>query len=263
MAIQLWSQPDTSALIQQLIDIETQVVQLNRWKADIANFHRLIDEREVEAAHRTEQVKTLDFEQQLQHLSQQVKQLSERINRAEQENKPELLANEESLQHQARLDKAQSTFNYLAEHREMKPAYAQRLKRLQGVLQWQLSEAFPENLWQNKKQLTELGTLLAQAEFNKQKLLEAMDRRASFEIKRKNIDQLAARIDQQFEATESLKQALLTQLVDKNMDFLANERTQLNQYLYQAKLSKLRLQDKAYAAKERLELASAEGLSND
>jgi SOS-response transcriptional repressor LexA len=256
MAIQLWSQPDTHRLIQQLIDIETQLEQLAQWKRDIANFHLLVDEREVEAARRNERVNTQDFEQQLQVLSGQIRDLSARINLAEREKRPELLADEQSLAHQKRLSKALVIYNQLLSHQAMKPVYAERLKRLQGVIDWQLSEAFPDNLWQNKKHLVELGKLLAGAEHNKQRLLTAMNRRADFDIKRRNIETLGARIKEHTRSTESLKQSLLDKLVDKNMAFLTNEKTQLQQYLYQAQLSKLRLQDKAYAAQANLETAS-------
>lgn len=258
MAIQLWSQPDTHALIQQLIDIETQLEQLQRWQQDIAHFHLLVDEREDEAARRNEQVQTQDFEQQLNNLSEQVRQLSARINTAEREQHPELLADAQSLVHQKRVEKAQTTYNRILAQKALKPSYAERLKRLQGLINWQLSEDFPDNLWQSKKRLVELGRLLAGAEHNKQRLLTAMDRRADFDIKRRNIEQLGTRIEQQIASTESLKQGLLNKLVDKNMTFLANEKSQLQQYLYQAKLSKLRLQDKAYAAKARIENASTQ-----
>jgi SOS-response transcriptional repressor LexA len=258
MAIQLWSQPDTNKLIQQLIDIETQLERLAQWREDISHYHLLIDERETEALRRNEQVVTQDFEQQLQVLANQVRELSQRINLAEQQQSPALLADEQNLTHQQRLNKAVATYNQLTRLKELAPAYADRLKRLQGVVDWRLSEAFPNNLWQSRKQLAELGKLLADAEQNKQRLLTAMDRRADFAIKRRNIDELGDRISQQVASTELLKQSLLDKLVEKNATFLTNEKSQLKQYLYQVQLSKLRIQDSAYDTKSRLDNTSVQ-----
>ena len=94
--------------------------------------------------------------------------LSQRITDIETELDFAAVANEQQQRSWLRLKRLSANLQQLPEAERFN--YQQRYDRLYGLLYWQLSESFAENLWQQKKQLASLNGELEQVSDQHQRL---------------------------------------------------------------------------------------------
>jgi len=109
--------------------------------------------------------------------------------------------------------------------------YKKRVKRVEGVLNWQLNQELPERLWQHKKQLKEIDQLLADAEQQRNRFLALADSPSLLSGVGERISTSAA--DRQILLKDVATLRMMTSVkIQKNVQqFVNNQRNILEQHL--------------------------------
>jgi len=113
--------------------------------------------------------------------------------------------------------------------------YKKRIKRVEGVLNWQLQQSFPERLWQHKKQLKKIDQLLAHAEQQNNHFLALTDSASLLTGLSARIEQSSADIKIQLSKVTKLRVKTSKKIQNKVQLFVENQQGILEQHLLTAR----------------------------
>ena len=225
--------------------------QLRGWQQQMAHYSMMLDERQQQRVSRAQNMLQTDIFQRLPALQNQRDSHAERLIAAQKSEHAELLMPPVFQQSVKRLNRALQRHEQL-EQRNMalqqpalKSDYADRLRRLEGILHWQASEEFTQNSWQAQKQLQQLDAALAAARARQEQLLVMLAQRPDYAEQRQRVAQLDGRINQQVQNNQQLQQQLVAQLSDYLQQQLSVFKQQVEAYTVQAQLALVRLNDQA------------------
>lgn len=245
----------TFTLLQQLVSLNTIAETLQHQLSQTRTFSFLLDERKAEHHTRSQKMETQDFTTRITLLDNQLNLLQSRYDLAvasQQSGADDeaylsgltVLANEAQFNALERLGGAQARFARLAAERAMKPDYAQRLKRIKGLLLWQMSEQYPAQIWAFKKQLKALNSELANAQSAASDLKQSMTSTAPIDADQSRVDELAAQIQSRLTTTQTLIEQITQALSSRTAARLSERHDYLQQQKYASELALLQLQDK-------------------
>lgn len=236
--------------LNQLTESLAISAQLGGWQAQLDTFNLMLDERQAVAIERAQKLKN---DQTLGRLDALKKQRLSIVNQLEQaKGNPALLNDEPSIGWQQRLDKAQQRLQQIQQKQQLlnqkaiKPSYAKRLKRLQGILLWQANEAYASRAWQAKKQLKEIDTLIAKATEQQVTLVNHLNQPPKFQAQRQRIVALQQQLNTKMARVQNLQATQLAQLKQAFKQRLKQQIAQLQNYQLQGQLAIVRLNDKAF-----------------
>ncbi len=155
------------------------------------------------------------------------------------------MASPEQAQQARRLSNAQGRLVRLQTEGEqpLNPKYAERLARLQGVLQWQLADNFIAKHWQHKAYLAQAQRALNDAKVRYQSLQARQQDTQLFANQQAQINALAITVLNQQSQARKIYQQANTQL-QQNLQAIIEQRVeQLNTQEVNTRLAKIRLQD--------------------
>lgn len=151
--------PKLNSLFNQLFELDTLQVQLrhqqdkSQWLSETITLN-LSRQQGVAQRYRKNEITTA-----LDGYKKQAQLLGLAITQAQETNNGKILANKDEKQALARIAQSQQIAEKLASSRNTDEEL-QRLKRVEGVLAWQLQTQLPERLRQHKKQLKSLNTAI-------------------------------------------------------------------------------------------------------
>lgn len=242
---------------------------LSNWQDELASFRLMLVERRIEMQNRIDSLKDHQSLDKLTDFQQQREQLSSLIAQAQQAGGQGLLTSSAALAWQQRLAKAMLTEQtiQLTKKNLGQPAltadYQKRLQRIRGLLLWQDQEDFSERLWDAKKELVAVDELLAQTLKQRQNLVSLLSQSPEYNQQEQQIAALQQRVDEQLLASDSLQVQLLEQMKILFKDKLQQHINQLNDYIVQAQLAVVRLNDQAYRKANGLDQTSNVGVLPD
>lgn len=247
-----------------LLDVRRQAKQLqNTLEGNIAQIdgmYRLLDEREQAFVRRSEALSLSDSQDILDSTLLRIETIEAALAETKAsatEDKPlsqqTLLASNDQVAAIERLEKAEARIVRINSERKrpLSKKYAQRVARLKGVLEWELSEAFPNSHWQHQKQLNKLKKAYAAANKQYQQLKNLQNDTSIIAAQRERVELMAASAQSDYVRTKALVDSLtqrLTQFLRANMALRMQE---LSDQQVATRLAIIRIQDLAQPARGR------------
>ncbi|WP_394129929.1 tol-pal system YbgF family protein [Shewanella maritima] len=111
------------------------------------------------------------YSQLIEELAVEIDRLGKALNDAEHHQSAQVFADEQQMQWLMRIKRSESLIESIASHRNTTQLKA-RLERVKGVMSWELSQSYPQRLWQHKKQHKQLTLALEQLKAQQQQFAE-------------------------------------------------------------------------------------------
>ncbi|MDO6712057.1 hypothetical protein Q4567_15080 [Aliiglaciecola sp. 2_MG-2023] len=232
----------------------TLQARFERWQQQLDTFSLMLDERQQEAQSRQQALKQNDLLSKLQQYQMLRDSLQAKLVQSSTE--PKILAEQQELGWQARLERAQQRHKDVSDawltlnKKPLKPLYADRLKRLEGIMIWNASESYSKRRWQAQKLLNELDELIAQTAQQQAQLIARLNQTPEYPAQRQRIAQLQENLEVQQRRNQSIQSQQLASLNLLFVEQINQQIAQLESYELQAQLAVVRLNDKAYRKAE-------------
>jgi hypothetical protein len=207
-----------------LIEVRRQAKQLlntlDQNLAQIDGMYRLLEERELAFASRSESLSLTDAQAILDRAKERIAGFESALNADQISDK--LLATNVQVSALERLEKAEARIVRINTERErqLSKKYALRVARLKGVLKWELSEAYPATRWQHQKQLNILKVAYVDASEQYQQLKQLQRDTKIIDEQRSRVDAMALSAQNDYTRTKILVDSLtqrLTRFLQTNM----------------------------------------------
>jgi hypothetical protein len=238
--------------------------------SQIDGMYRLLDERERAFIRRSDSLSLTDAEAILETSGLRIAQIEKELDtdaaieaninstlptvNSEQDKLPlTLLASASEVAALGKLAKAEQRIARVNSERkrQLSKKYAQRVARLQGVLAWELSEAYPDLRWQHQKQLNQLKATFMAAGNQYQKLQQLQSDTSNIDAQRIRVDAMAVSAQQDFIRTKALVDSLTMRLSDFLRENMALRMQELSDQQIATRLAIIRLQDLAQPSRGR------------
>lgn len=153
------SDVELSALYQQLLELDFLTKQLSQQqqKNDWLGEALILNKKRKNKIINTQQIKV--HLTMVEHLKSMNMQLKQKLQLSTSLENGEVFANENERKWLARINNSKKNIDTIKLHQNT-TKYNKRLKRIKGVLAWQLKMQLPARQWQHNKQLDELEQLL-------------------------------------------------------------------------------------------------------
>jgi len=166
----------------------------------------------------------------LKELTRNQQRIAKQIEQAEITQQSSMFANQTEQSWLLRMSAAKKHIEAIKPHRNTQ-AYQERLKRVAGVLAWDMAVDFPERLWQHKKQTKTLARLISLAEQQKQRVSRSIDDSVNtteiaqrYQVTQQEISELNAKVKRLRVKTSNSIKAMVT-------GFVQQQKKLLNQHL--------------------------------
>ncbi len=207
--------------ILNLVDTEQQLL-----------WNRIIDDGAVE-----------EYQQRYQQLVQAAEEIDQRIILAQADKTGRALADQQGLELWQLIEQSEQRIQTLLAAGESTDFEQEQLRRFRGLLVWQDSEQFPNELWQLRKARAELSTAIEACQQQLTSLQQTVANRQQSAFAPRIAELVSRNRQQQNNVQNQLAQqeASIRQLA---ITELQQQQQQLQSYLGKAKLSIARLYDK-------------------
>jgi len=236
---------DSAYLLEVRRQAKQLVNTLDQNLAQIDGMYRLLDEREQAFARRVESLSLTDAQSILDRTEVRIAAFDAVLNAEQISDK--LLATNEQVSALERLEKAEARIVRINTQRErpLSKKYALRVARLQGLLVWELSEAFPGNRWQHEKQLKKLKVAYVDASKQYQRLQQLQHDTGLIDEQRSRVDVMALSAKADYTRTEALVDSLTQRLTSFLRENMALRMQELADQQVATRLAVIRIQDLA------------------
>jgi hypothetical protein len=239
-------------------DLVTLEGNLDAWATSISAYDEMLAARKARYALHEPDAARAQHSEKLETLAQRESDLAETVRRIESGDDPVGLASADETRQWNRLTEIGTRINRLPPSDETR-ALREQQQRLRGVLYWQMNADYKARLWQAKRQLAELDTLLAKARVSREDLQQtgvgvtagfgAFDERiAAHKIQ---IDRLQAR-------TARTRLAQGVEIERLAINELENQKKRLDSYLVQARFALAQTYDSALNSRPAAENGSGQ-----
>ena len=232
-----------------LLEVRRQAKQLlntlDQNIVQIDGMYRLLEERELAFAIRSESLSLTDAQEILDNTKVRIAAFESALNASQISDK--LLATNVQVSALERLEKADARIVRINNERErqLSKKYALRVARLKGVLKWELSEAYPTTRWQHQKQLNKLKVAYGDASEQYRQLKQLQRDTRIINEQRSRVDVIALGAQTDYTRAETLVDSLterLTKFLQANMALRMQE---LADQQVATRLAIIRIQDLA------------------
>ncbi|BFM17704.1 hypothetical protein R50073_38870 [Maricurvus nonylphenolicus] len=250
----LFAQNEFQGSVQELQDLITLQQQLEQWNKKLEMYQYSWEERQQARLEKQQLLAQQPWQQQSQQLHNNQQYLLRKLEKLVADKDYIGLAPESvrSLHqrvvrgqaHLARLEAAVARGDS-AITAERLNEYREQLRFFHGLLFWQGSDVFHQQVWQQRSSLSQLSDHFAQLEENQQRFEAALSSAPDITPFAGRIEQLSARLQQQRQQVAVAKNQVETRLTQRVVQHLQQQRQRLKHYLAQARLSTARLYDAA------------------
>lgn len=234
---------------QQLIDLR-DLVQLNLilqdWQARTAEFSQVMQERENKRQTIESRIDTDAIHSTLATYQSQLENAQASLTQIETaQNYTALALNEtrEQLETLAELDK--NTAYLLANGESIDPHQQAQIERYRGILLWQSSESFNQNLWRKKKALHDIERELAQLQSQQKRTTSVISTAPELIPLKNRLAELQPQLDNRQQAVTRAMNDNAASLQLALTQTLSQHRSRVQQYLAHTQLAIARLYDQA------------------
>lgn len=216
----------------------------------LAILESMLEQRESSFSQRGQSLALSSPEQRLVAAKQQIEQLRAALtNQSPQDKQALMLAmlSEEDTNNWSRLQGASSRHARLLKEpprgKPLKKSYAERLDRINGIIQWQMEDTYITESWRHKRMLAKAEDAYEEAKRGLASVKAAQARSPELERDRQRINTLkqdiaehSANAQNVYEQTDGLLIAYLSSIVDAR-------KAELEKQWVNARLARIRLQD--------------------
>ncbi|HEY8568268.1 hypothetical protein [Microbulbifer sp.] len=221
---------------------------LEQWQQRLPEFHTLLEEREQRRVDIVRQHDSAQYDQQVQFAEQDLAKLQASLARieAEQDGLAMLAtAGGEEAEYLQTLRDAEALHARLREAGKTGNYQQQTLARARGILQWQASEQYHDNLWQKRKAIAALEQQLSEAARRQRKVARIAAEAPQLNLLAGSVDDAGLRLAQQRNTIERASVAIETQIRDDMRAALVQATERVEQYMAHTRLAIARIQDAA------------------
>lgn len=155
--------PELQGHFQTLIELTLLTKTLAAQQQKVQWLNNTLSLNSKRRAKVIEQQQQRQYRSQITQLNDQKQHITNLVNQAELQQEAATFADPKQAKWLDRIEKSKRAISAIS-GRKNTTDYKQRLQRIEGVLNWQLQQAFPERLWQHKKQLKNIEKLLVNAQ---------------------------------------------------------------------------------------------------
>ena len=234
--------------LSELRDLQQLRRVLDRWQQRLPEFHTLIDEREQRRVDIVRQYDSAQYDQQVQIAEQQLATLQASLARVEADKDGlAMLATQdgENAEFLQMLRDAEARYAHLSNAGKTSNYQQQTLARARGILQWQASEQYHQNLWQKRKAIDNLEAELVTAARNQRNVARIAAEAPQLNLLAGSVNDAGLRINQQRNAIDRASALIETQIRSDLQNALGEARNRVEQYMAHTRLAIARIQDAA------------------
>lgn len=242
---ELFSQNTFQGAVQELQDLLRLQESLQGWEEKLDAYDLMLQERDIARDAKAQDIATRDLQQRRQQLITKRDQFVAYIERINAEKDYLALAEGETSELYKIVQRIEKSIARLRDAGEPVDDYLELLHRYRGVLLWQASESFSDQLWKSRKSLAGLNKALAELEENHKRLDSVVDTAPDVAPYQSRIQVLEQRLTLQRQRVDQTVALAETKLREQVADRLHQQRRRLRHYLAQARLSVARLYDTA------------------
>ena len=231
--------------LSELRDLRQLEQVLVRWQQRLPEFHNLIEERTLRRRGIVDNYRSGQYDQQVEMAGAQLETLRASLARIEQERDGlAMLAGEraeflqmvrDGEQRFARLQRAGKTRSY----------QQQTLARARGLLLWEASEQYHENLWQKRKALKALEGDISEARYRQQQVDLIAAKAPQLHRLSDGIRVAEARLQQQQNRITGEAERIEAEVRSDLQQALTRAENRVAQYMSHTRLAIARIQDAA------------------
>ncbi len=234
--------------LSELRDLQQLRRVLDRWQQRLPEFHTLIDEREQRRLAIVREHDSAQYDQQVQIAEQQLEKLQASLARVEADKDGLAMfaaSDSEHAEFLQMLRDAETRYEKLSAAGKTSNYQQQTLARARGILQWQASEEYHQNLWQKRKAIDALQAQLVDAARNQRNVARISAEAPQLNLLAGSVEDAGLRIDQQRSAIDRASAVIENQIRADLRSALNKTRGRVEQYMAHTRLAIARIQDAA------------------
>ncbi|MBT1451545.1 tetratricopeptide repeat protein [Glaciecola sp. XM2] len=251
----LSTRPDFDAKYLLSVREQSQLIlgELRKKQDQLDVLEQMLATRKQSFAKRQQSLSLSDAQAQLSQAQTQLEQMKALIAQSKSQNDEGVtplalkIATPDQVAWMSRLENAKARHARLllddTRRRPVSPKYAERLARIQGVLEWQLQNDFIANRWEHLRLMQQVGKTIEQTQASYDALKARQQDSQLFARQQQQIERLEQTILQQQATADGVYQRSNTQLRDNLLAIIEQRKTQLNAQQVNTRLAMLRLQD--------------------
>jgi len=222
---------------------------LREWQEKLGIYDDMLNNRRQAFAERLPRIRAQEGAIGLDHLEQRRDELARELTWAEAHSNVYAFTDPKEQQLAERLTHVRAMLDQSGDDPQLE-SERERYRRVAGALTWQLTQEYPDRLWDAKKQLRELDTELSQARERDNALAQAQrEEPAHFEQFATRLSQLDYRIRSLQPRLAALVHAQERYIQGLAVAELEHQKEQLAAYATQARFAVARLYDRANLGK--------------
>ncbi len=242
---QVMAQHSFQEALKNYRDLQFLANNLAQWQDKLSVFEDMLNTRREGFAQRLPAVRNRAGAMNAAPLQAQADKLDQTVARAQADEDGAALADAKQLDLLERLDRVQAILATSAASPQVDDQ-KERARLARGALTWQLVQDAPDRLWQAKKTLASIQTMLDQARSLDSALTRAQrDEPARFESFAKRIAQMAPLLQAQVNQVAALTHEQRVALQDIAIATLARQQERLAEYASQAQFAVAQLYDRS------------------
>lgn len=245
--VQLMAGHDFQEALKNFRDLQFLIARLDHAVSDIGIFNDILDTRRRAFREKLPVTLALARERDAESYSRIRDELASVIERVERDGDAEALANDKEREQLRRLAAMRKTIERGA---ATDPDAAERVRVLQGLMTWDLSQSYPDRLWQVKKSLAELDRMLDDARSWREAIARSRDTvPREFDAFEARIRDLEPRIRALQQRARDLARAQSEYLGSLAVSELTAQRERIVTYLTQVRFAVAQIYDQSSDAK--------------
>ncbi|UTW46093.1 hypothetical protein KFE80_04135 [bacterium SCSIO 12696] len=228
--------------------------QLQQWQQKLDIFQHLLEQRQQARGDKLQSIEQRQFAAQLEQMMAQGDQRTADLQRIIDSRDPMALVDGDTADLWQRVVRAERHLARLKAAGELSDVeqteYQEMLRRSRGLLYWQASEQFPDNLWQQQKSLKQFQTQLLEAVENYRHLQDVIEQAPDIAPYQARLDALQQRLLGREQAVAGALDKAEGEFRAVVVAELQRQRQRLRYYQSQARLALARLYDSGGYAEE-------------
>ncbi|WLQ16961.1 tetratricopeptide repeat protein [Hahella aquimaris] len=242
----LVAQEEFQRVLKELRELTLLQNTLNEWLRKVDSFDVMIDTRRIAREERIRETREKMTSLDADRIRAERDALAQVIAEGEAAGDGPYFLTEDQLGYKAIIERSRRTIELMRQDpdwAEDVPEYEDKLRRMEGFLNWTISEEFPERLWEAKQELAALDTALKEYSLRSVRINNLIAKSEQLETLEQRVDSAKPRLQ---ELNDQVRRALTrakTTVSDMARDELLRQRDQVNYYMTSAKLARTRLSD--------------------
>lgn len=245
---QLFSREEFQGLVQELRDLVGIREDLIEWQEKLEFYLELTVTREQGRNKKAEELAARELSDSIAQMQEHRTTLARRIENIAANKDYFALANEDEKDLIERVQRSQKSIAALKASDPYIEENEEAIRRYYGVLYWDASEKFSDRLWRVVKTLNLLDKTLATLTRNHEKVEYLIGSADDLVPMKNRMAELSDRLEVMVALVDLVVEKTQDDLRSQTSKILETQRTRLNHYIAQSRLSQARLYDKALKA---------------